>query len=137
MTSPVTSEADLRMIKTASAANVDAGSSLSYTLTVSDNGPSDASAVAVTDTLPAGLSFDPSNSSPTCSFTAPTVTCAQASLPVGQAVSFVVAVKVDPALPPATLTNTATVAAATADPTPETTPRRRRSRSPTPPTWPC
>jgi uncharacterized repeat protein (TIGR01451 family) len=49
---------------------------LSYTITVTDRGPSVANGVTLTDTLPAGLTYvsaTPSQGS--CSFTAPTVTC--------------------------------------------------------------
>ncbi len=112
----VTAQADLRMIKTASAATVNAGSGLTYTLTVVNAGPSNATAPVVTDTLPPGLSFDPIGSSAGCAFTAPTVTCTQASLPAGQAASFVVAVNLDPGLPEETLTNNASVTSPTPDP---------------------
>ena len=114
----VTAQADLRMIKTASATSVNAGSGLTYTLTVVNAGPSNAAAPVVTDTLPPGLSFDPIGSSAGCSFSAPTVTCTQASLPAGQAASFVVAVNLDPGLPEETLTNTASVSSPTPDPDP-------------------
>ena len=49
---------------------------LTYTITVTDRGPSVANGVTLTDTLPAGLTYvsaTPSQGS--CSFTAPTVTC--------------------------------------------------------------
>jgi uncharacterized repeat protein (TIGR01451 family) len=49
---------------------------LTYTITVTDNGPSVANGVTLTDTLPAGLTYvsaTPSQGS--CSFAAPTLTC--------------------------------------------------------------
>src|SRR5262249_25805129 len=63
-TTPVTAQADLRMVKAASAASVDAGAGLTFTLSVANNGPSDAAAIVATDPLPPGVSFDPTGSSP-------------------------------------------------------------------------
>jgi uncharacterized repeat protein (TIGR01451 family) len=69
--------ADLEVVKTASAGAVDAGSSLTYTLTVTNNGPDTANNITVTDTLPAGVS----NVAPGagCSGTT-TITCTHSSL---------------------------------------------------------
>src|SRR4030095_9097238 len=53
-TTDVTSQADLSIVKTDSADPVDAGSAFSYTLAVTNAGPSTATSVSVTDTLPAG-----------------------------------------------------------------------------------
>ena len=50
--------ADVWITKTASAGSVTNGGTLSYTLTVTNNGPDPASAVTVTDALPAGLTVD-------------------------------------------------------------------------------
>jgi uncharacterized repeat protein (TIGR01451 family) len=50
---------DLILAKTASAATVTAGEAFFYTITVTNSGgPSTASGVTVTDTLPAGITFD-------------------------------------------------------------------------------
>jgi uncharacterized repeat protein (TIGR01451 family) len=49
--------ADLAIVKTASSQNVLVGSPLSYTLTVSNLGPNDASGVTVRDQLPGGVTF--------------------------------------------------------------------------------
>jgi uncharacterized repeat protein (TIGR01451 family) len=54
---PVGSNADLEIIKTASTGKADAGGQVMYTLVVNDNGPSDATGVTVDDTLPAGLTL--------------------------------------------------------------------------------
>jgi uncharacterized repeat protein (TIGR01451 family) len=50
----LTTHADLRVVKSA-LADVDAGATFVYTLTVANDGPSDAHNVYITDTLPAGV----------------------------------------------------------------------------------
>src|SRR5439155_115437 len=56
VTTTVDERADLSVSKTGPA-TVNAAQNLTYTITVSNNGPSDASAVVVRDTLPAGVTF--------------------------------------------------------------------------------
>ena len=51
---PLGPEADLSITKTASTPSLVAGGQVTYTLTVEDNGPSDAAGVVVSDPLPAG-----------------------------------------------------------------------------------
>jgi uncharacterized repeat protein (TIGR01451 family) len=53
----VTSVADIHLAKTASSGSVPVGSTVTYTVTASNAGPSDATGVQVTDLPPAGLSF--------------------------------------------------------------------------------
>ena len=48
---------DLSMAKDDGGASVTPGGNVSYTLAVANAGPSDAAAVSVTDTVPAGLVF--------------------------------------------------------------------------------
>ena len=57
VTTPVTSEADLAIVKSATPSPVDVGKQLTYTLTTTNNGPSGATGVTVTDVLPAGVSY--------------------------------------------------------------------------------
>lgn len=52
---PVVTAADLVITKTADANPVQAGNVLTYTLTVANNGPSDAQSVTVSDAVPAGI----------------------------------------------------------------------------------
>ena len=54
---PVIGVADLGIIKTDSVDPIAAGTTLTYLIAVNNEGPSDASAVVVTDTLPGGVSF--------------------------------------------------------------------------------
>ena len=53
----VQARADLSITKTDSPDPVTAGKNLTYTVQVTNGGPSTASAVTVTDTLPAGVTF--------------------------------------------------------------------------------
>ena len=53
----VITQADVSVVKTASASVSSPGDSLTYTLKVKNNGPSDAQNVVVQDTLPAGVTF--------------------------------------------------------------------------------
>ena len=50
-------EADLALSKTVDVATPNVGDTITYTLTLTDTGPSDATNVAVTDPLPGGLTF--------------------------------------------------------------------------------
>jgi uncharacterized repeat protein (TIGR01451 family) len=108
-------EADLSIVKTDSPDPVNAGSALTYTLTVSNAGPSSASSVIVSDTLPAGTTFvSASSASFTCSFASPTVTCTAPSFAAGATGTITIT-----ATAPAnggTISNTASVTAQTPDP---------------------
>jgi len=59
----VNTEIDLSIAKTGSPATAIPGQSLTYTLTVENDGPSDATGVQVVDTLPAGVTFVSATSS--------------------------------------------------------------------------
>ena len=54
-------QTDLKIIKTESPEPAVAGQQLTYTLTASNSGPSNATGVTVTDTLPAGVAFVSAN----------------------------------------------------------------------------
>lgn len=104
---------DLRIIKSDSPDPVNAGEQLTYSISVTNNGPNTAQNVVVTDVLPAGVQF--LNSAPTCTNAAGTLTCPLGTILTGQTVQLVIQVKV-----PAnflagsstkTITNTASVAA--------------------------
>ncbi len=68
-------EADIEITKTTTATTATPGGTLSYTITVTNAGPSDATNVVVTDDLPAGLAFvSATPSQGTCNASDP-VTC--------------------------------------------------------------
>jgi uncharacterized repeat protein (TIGR01451 family) len=111
----INSAADLAITKTDSADPVLVGQPLTYTLTVSNLGPSSATGVVVTDTLPAGVSFvSVSTSQGTCSGTS-SISCNIGTLANGS--SAVVTVVVDP-ISVGTVINTAGVIGAIVDPNP-------------------
>ena len=92
------------------------GSPIDYTLTVVNGGPSPASNLTVTDTLPAGTAFvSASGSGWTCSNAGPTVTCTLAILANGATAPGIV-LRVTAPGAPGTVTNTASVSATTNDP---------------------
>ena len=73
----VRSVADLSLTKSDAPDPVLAGELLTYTLGVSNGGPRDATNTTLTDTLPAGVTFDSATPSQgTCSEASGTVTCA-------------------------------------------------------------
>ena len=120
----ITANATLSVAKSASVVEpVAAGSSYFYNLSVTNNGPSVARAVMVTDTLPSDVEFLFATGG-SCSELAGTVTCSLGDLGVGQTASFQihVRVKVDVAsdtlltnVMTATTTTTSTVWSASAD----------------------
>jgi len=104
-------EPDLGVTKIASVDPVIAGTSFVYTVTVTNDGPSDASLVELTDTLPIEVTF---NSAPGCVHDgAPfggVVTCPIGDLVAGGSVVFVITSTVDPCTPDgAIITNAAEV----------------------------
>jgi uncharacterized repeat protein (TIGR01451 family) len=106
--------ADLEIEKTATGAFV-AGQDGTFTITVTNNGPTQATGVTVTDTIPAGATFvsaTPSQGS--CNAASP-VTCALGTIDNGD--SATIALVVRPASD-GPLSNTADVAATTPDPNP-------------------
>lgn len=104
--------ADLSITKTDSPDPVTAGSSLTYTITITNNGTDTATGVMLTDTLPGSVTFVSSTPSQGfCSGTA-VVTCSIVSL--ANSASATVAIVVTPTAA-GTITNTASVTAAETD----------------------
>lgn len=111
----VIDRANVAIVKTASAATVTAGGTFSYTLTVTNEGPSDADNVQITDALPPGLSLIDltPDDGVTCADGDP-VDCRLDTLAAGDSVEIVVAVRVGAAVPDGTtIDNTATVSTST------------------------
>jgi uncharacterized repeat protein (TIGR01451 family) len=112
----VTAEADLAIFKTATPFPAVAGSALTYTLTASDLGPSDATGVTVSDTLPAGVAYvSAATSQGTVSQAGGTVTVNVGSVASGASATATILVTVDPGTR-GTITNTAVVSGNEFDP---------------------
>ena len=109
----IEARSDLAIIKMADPEPVIAGETLTYTLTVSNLGPSPSTGAVVSDPLPAGVVF--LSSVDGCTETAGTVSCAITALASGSSQSTSFVVTVDPGQA-TTLTNTATVLGSEPDP---------------------
>jgi uncharacterized repeat protein (TIGR01451 family) len=108
-------EADLSITLAAAPDPVEVGQILTYTLNVSNSGPSDATGVLLSDVLPAGVtlvSAQPTQGS--CSGTA-TISCSLGTLAAGGNASVVIQVIPNTA---GSLTDTASVASGVPDPNP-------------------
>lgn len=117
----LTASADVRVTKTAPA-SITAGTNATFTISVANDGPSDASAVSLSDTLPAGTTFVSMTqiAGPLFNCTTPaaggtgTVTCTIATLVPAASAQFELVLNV-PASASGSIVNTATVAASTTD----------------------
>jgi uncharacterized repeat protein (TIGR01451 family) len=109
---PMTKEVDLTIAKVGTPDPVTAGRALTYTLTITNNGPAEATSITVTDSLPAGVTYD--SASPDCGNGGSTVTCTLNSLPISNAATLTIVVTVQSSVT-GTLTNSATVTATTID----------------------
>ncbi len=106
--------ADLSITKTDSPDPVAVGTNLTYTIAVRNNGPSTATGVTLTDTLPSGLTYV--SSTPTqgsCSQASGTVTCNLGNISNGSTATITIVVT-----PTATgtISNTASVSSSVSDP---------------------
>jgi len=122
----VTAAADLLVTKTGPSTVV-AGTDATYTITIMNNGPSDAVSASVVDALPAGMTFvsrvQGSGPAFTCSDPAVgangTISCSAATLVAGQSASFTVVAHVAANIANgSTLLNTATGSSSTTDSSP-------------------
>lgn len=117
----ITTSADVSITKTA-ASSVSAGANLTYTVTVANNGPSDAQSVTWTDTLPAGATFVSENQTNGPTFnctTGATISCSIGTLVNGASATFTAVAGVSNATPNGTvLSNIANVTSTTADSNP-------------------
>ena len=108
----VTSAADLALTKTDGVASVAAGASTTYTITVTNDGPStEPAGVVVSDTVPAGTTGTETELD--CAIAAGVFTCTtSAPLVSGASVAYQLQVAVPPGYAPASLSNTASITAA-------------------------
>jgi uncharacterized repeat protein (TIGR01451 family) len=123
----VLTSADLVADKSATTDPVIAGTNETYTLSVTNNGPSDAQNVTLTDATPTNTTFVSlaQNTGPAFTCTTPpsggigNVSCTLATLPAGASATFSFVVHVSPSAPDgSTLSNTASVSSSTTDPNP-------------------
>jgi uncharacterized repeat protein (TIGR01451 family)/uncharacterized repeat protein (TIGR02543 family) len=114
--------ADLALTKTDAPDPVLAGQNLTYTLTVTNNGPSTAANAVLDDTIQAPTTFQSLTAPAGWTCTTPAVGstgmvhCSTASLAASATASFTLVVKVPGSAAGTTLSNTATTFSATADP---------------------
>ena len=106
---PVTAQADVQVVKTGPATTT-VGSNVSYTVTVTNNGPLAAANVFVNDATPAGLTFV--SNSGACSGPYP---CALGTLNAAQSVTITTTYNVPNNFAGTTIVNTATVSSSTPD----------------------
>lgn len=122
--STVATSADVSVTKSGPTA-VAPGTDITYSVTVANSGPSDAAAVQLSDTLPAGTTFVSGTqlNGPTFNCTYPpagapgSITCTIPSLVSGASAMFSFVFHVAPTAT-GTITNTASVSSTTADPNP-------------------
>jgi uncharacterized repeat protein (TIGR01451 family) len=114
----LTPQADLGIAKADSADPVFPRDPLTYTLTISNAGPSDSASVTATDVLPPGVTFVSSNPAPpTCNLAGATLTCGLGALAAGANATVTINVTVNPS-GGGVLVNTATVSGIEPDPDP-------------------
>jgi uncharacterized repeat protein (TIGR01451 family) len=110
----VVTRADLAIVKTTAQTSAAPGTTLSYTITVTNNGPSVADGVVVSDPTPVGLTLV--SASAPCAGGFP---CAIGTLAPGAAATVAVTYQVPPSYTaPDPIANTATVTSTTVDPDP-------------------
>ena len=111
---PDAPRADLAVTAADSPDPVTVGQTLTYTVTVTNNGPDAATTVTLTDTLPNSVTLSSASSNQaTCSPSGGTVTCTLNTLASGA--NFAATIVVQPSAT-GTIVDTASVSAATADP---------------------
>jgi uncharacterized repeat protein (TIGR01451 family) len=117
------SSADLSLTKTASDAAPTVNQNVTFTLTLSNAGPTNASGVAVTDGLPAGLAYVSSTPSAGTSFNSGTGVWTVGAVASGANATLQIVAKVTAS---GTITNTAQVTAAN-EPDPDSTPNNNNA----------
>ncbi len=120
---PLGTSADLGITNTASTPSAINGQPITYTITVTNAGPSTAASVSMSNAIPANTTFTSLTSPGGWSCTTPavggtgTVTCTNPALATGSAV-FSLTVTIDSGAPVTMIVDTATVSSTTSDPAP-------------------
>lgn len=110
-----TGEANLGIGKRDDPDPVEPGAPLTYTLSITNTGPYEATAVEVVDTLPTGVGFaDASGSGWSCGHAGGEVTCTRPALAIGSAPGILIHLLAPSSTGP--ITNTVSVTSAVADP---------------------
>lgn len=119
VSSTVGRAADIVVAKTADADSRAPGQRVTYTITATNAGPSQAGNVVVTDTVPADITgVTASTTRGTCEVTGTDVSCRTATLPAGAVTTITVSGRLDPSSTGGPLVNTARATSDTPDPTP-------------------
>ena len=121
-TTTITTSADVAVTKSDTPDPVLAGGNITYTLTATNNGPSDAASVVISDVLPANTTFVSMTVPAGWATTTPpagsggTVTATNSLLIAGASASFTLVVQVTAGTPVGTtITNAATISSGTSD----------------------
>ncbi|MBD5786577.1 DUF11 domain-containing protein [Cellulosimicrobium terreum] len=114
----ITRSADLVVTKAVDAEAVAAGEEATFTVSVTNAGPSDASDVVIDDALPAGTELVSAVGTDglTCEESGGTITCTQDLLAPGASATATIVARVLPDTEPGALVNTATASSTTPDP---------------------
>jgi uncharacterized repeat protein (TIGR01451 family) len=105
--------ADLRLVKRASSPTVIAGKPLTYTLTITNLGPTSAVNVLLQETLPSGVNFVSITPPAGCNVTGLNISCNIGTMPNGQELTY--RVVITRSLTAALITNNARVSSSTPD----------------------
>ncbi len=111
-------QADLALSTAATPSTVLAGNNITYTQTITNNGPSAATNATFTEVIPANTTFS-SVSAPagwTCTITT-SVSCSNPSVAPGATIDILVVLNVSPTVAAGTITANSSVSATTSDPT--------------------
>lgn len=116
VTTPVTPQADLAIVKSSSVSEIVPGEEFTYTFKVTNNGPDNVTGITISDTLPAGLTFV--DGAPGCNAVGQVVTCSLNFLAAGGFGQTGISVVASSAVA-SPVANTATVGSNVPDPDPE------------------